>query len=851
MEEEEENQSTTTRTPPSSSTMDKETTVLSNLAANHLFLTQFEAFRATIFTLRRNNPDLALSLLQTIVVHGGNLGPNLLFSPNCPSPALLTWLSSIELFQFDNPTSIWSNSVSLELIRVRVEFLLYVQMAITRVWDWIKRSLVEIGVVFEDIETGFEENIVGFENEAELREFKDGIRVLDGVMEVGLRRLKDDLIVSMEGIDNGDEIVVKDADFAVLRKVILMNADIFDAICDNVDRQVGTESGGVDGGGESGSGSGLAITVTTQGRSGRVSSEDDHEVLKSLQKYVQEVHLEEIKECVKNEDVDGAISHIRYLHLGYGVAEDEYRMVFLDFLKKVLSGKDELVDAWQPTRDKLLYIYQEALSSACSHLVQILQAVQDQLLVEEMKMFSSSDNQILPPLKHLQYQMQKKRLGDTNDDNSFSLNTMISACMRDMYHYTRVAGLHFFECIMDTALSAVKNELLEEASSVVLLFPRLQPLVGVMGWDLLANKTAARRKLMQLLWTSKSKLYRLEESYLYENESDEVSCVEYLCDTLCYRLDLASFVACVNSGQPWDIMCSLSLSGHGYEDFQARTTHLDPFVENFILERLSLQSPLRVLFDVVPTIKFEDAIRLISMQPTNSPTGEWKRMQDAELIHMRYALDCAVMALATMEKSRNDPQRYYPQLALNFLKNLKSHLEAVTDLSRKIFLVNIIISLLHVDSITVDFEHCGLEGSIYELSQTSLQQNDDFEEDGNKMVVSFVESLLDMLSCNLPSKQAWEATDVNQEKQALEWRISNARSFIDDWQWRLSVLQKLLPLPELKWGWKEALAVLRAAPSKLLNLRFSRGACCCYRFKLTGGLCNQGVIFTYQCHFLH
>ncbi|XP_074272051.1 uncharacterized protein LOC141595969 [Silene latifolia] len=836
MEEEEENQSTTR--PPSSSTMDKETTVLSNLAANHLFLTQFEAFRATIFTLRRNNPDLALSLLQTIVVNGGNLGPNLLFSPNCPSPALLTWLSSIELFQFDNPTSIWSSSVSPELIRVRVEFLLYVQMAITRVWDWIKRSLVEIGVVFEDIESGFDENIVGFENEAELREFKDGIRVLDGVMEVGLRRLKDDLIVSVEGIDNGDEIVVKDADFAVLRKVILMNADIFDAICDNVDRQVGTESGGVDGGGESGSGSGLAITVTTQGRPGRVSSEDDHKVLKSLQKYVQEVHLEEIKECVKNEDVDGAISHIRYLHLGYGVAEDEYRMVFLDFLKKVLSGKDELVDAWQPTRDKLLYIYQEALSSACSHLVQILQAVQDQLLVEEMKMFSSSDNQILPPLKLLQYQMQKKRLGDSNDDNSFSLNTMISACMRDMYHYTRVAGLHFFECIMDTALSAVKNELLEEASSVVLLFPRLQPLVGVMGWDLLANKTAARRKLMQLLWTSKSKLYRLEESYLYENESDEVSCVEYLCDTLCYRLDLASFVACVNSGQPWDITCSLSLSGHGYEDFQARTTHLDPFVENFILERLSLQSPLRVLFDVVPTIKFEDAIRLISMQPTNSPTGEWKRMQDAELIHMRYALDCAVMALATMEKSRNDPQRYYPQLALNFLKNLKSHLEAVTDLSRKIFLVNIIISLLHVDSITVDFEHCGLEGSIYELSQTSLQQNDDFEEDGNKMVVSFVESLLDMLSCNLPSKQAWEATDVNQEKLALEWRISNARSFIDDWQWRLSVLQKLLPLPELKWGWKEALAVLRAAPSKLLNLcmqkaKYDIGEEAVHRFSLS------------------
>lgn len=42
-----------------------------------------------------------------------------------------------------------------------------------------------------------------------------------------------------------------------------------------------------------------------------------------------------------------------------------------------------------------------------------------------------------------------------------------------------------------------------------------------MGWDLLAGKTAERRKLMQLLWTSKSQVLRLEESSLY-GQSDEV-----------------------------------------------------------------------------------------------------------------------------------------------------------------------------------------------------------------------------------------------------------------------------------------------------------------------------------------
>lgn len=138
----------------------------------------------------------------------------------------------------------------------------------------------------------------------------------------------------------------------------------------------------------------------------------------------------------------------------------------------------------------------------------------------------------------------------------------------------------------------------------------------------------------------------------------------------------------------------------------------------------------------------------------------------------------------------------------------------------QIFMVNIIISLLHLDSISVDFEHCGLAGSNYELSQTGMQQCDDvdFDEMGNHMAVSIVEFLLDTLRHNLPTELTLEVTDSSGEREALEWRISNAKSFIEDWQWRLSVLQQLLPLPELKWRWKEALTILRAAPSKLLNL---------------------------------
>lgn len=74
----------------------------------------------------------------------------------------------------------------------------------------------------------------------------------------------------------------------------------------------------------------------------------------------------------------------------------------------------------------------------------------------------------------------------------------------------------------------------------------------------------------------------------------QVSCVEHLCDSLCYQLDLASFVACVNSGQSWDSKSTLLLSGKETMAIGKEDNQFDPFVENFVLERLSVQSSLRV-----------------------------------------------------------------------------------------------------------------------------------------------------------------------------------------------------------------------------------------------------------------
>ncbi|XP_042002823.1 uncharacterized protein LOC121752018 isoform X2 [Salvia splendens] len=440
---------------------------------------------------------------------------------------------------------------------------------------------------------------------------------------------------------------------------------------------------------------------------------------------------------------------------------------------------------------------------------------------------ASEGDQIPLPLLRLHKFIAQLMPDTVSAETPVPLKVATSLCMRDMCHYARIRGLHVLGCVMDTALYLVRTEQIQKACQILMLFPRLQPLVAALGWDLLAGKTTIRRELMQSLWASKSQALRLEESSPYDNKLDEVSCVENLCDTLCYRLDIASFVACNNSGQPWSLKSSILLSGKDLEQ-RYENAQFDPFVENFVLERLSVQSPLRVIFDLVPQIKFQDAIELLSMQPITSTPDAWKRMQDVELMHMRYALESALLALGAMERSTADGMGDQ-QMAFYCLKELKNHFDAITSTARKIYTVNIIISLLYMDNLQIDLTPYDLmrRQSKSFNSRGGLQVDVISREGGNEMVVSFTGQVLNILRQQLPLSisdldNSLDGHISAGSKKALDWRILTAKRFIEDWEWRLSVLQRLLPLSERQWRWKEAQTVLRAAPSKLLNLCMQR-----------------------------
>ncbi|XP_057799458.1 uncharacterized protein LOC131015200 [Salvia miltiorrhiza] len=775
---------------------DKDTELLSRVAANHLFLGQFEPFRATVRSLRARNPDLARTILQTVVSRGGRLGtPDpVTWSDSCPSPADLTFFCTVELLQFPDATSnLWS--FGPDMLKLRSEFLLYVHIVSSRILRTIE------GGVIRNFDEGSARN--------------EELRVLELLSELGLSRLRPDLTGSEETEEVGFG-GLGELELMALRGSILENSDVYDVLCANIGEQVGCvvaeDSGG------------LAIALRKGRRRGE---EKEEEVLRLVQKCVQTTHMDAMRQCLENGDEDGAILHVRFLHLNRGVEEAEYRMLLRDLLKRVLSGIHDYGDTSRAMQNKVLSIYTEAISSQCTHLVRMLQFIQDDLLSQEIEAYCASEgDQIPPPLLRLHKFIAQLTPDTVSAESPVSLKVATSFCMRDMCHYAHIRGLHVLGCAMDTALSLVRKEQIQEACQVLMLFPRLQPLVAALGWDLLAGKTTMRREMMQSLWASKSQAFRLEESSPYDNKLDEVPCVANLCDTLCYRLDIASFVACNNSGQPWSIKSSILLSGKDLERFE--NAQFDPFVENFVLERLSVQSPLRVIFDLVPQIKFQDAIELLSMQPITSTPDAWKRMQDVELMHMRYALESALLALGAMERSTTDGTGDQ-QMAFYCLKELKNHFDAITSTARKIYMVNVIISLLYMDNLQLDLAPYDLmrRQSKSFNSRGGLQVDVTRREGGNEMVVSFTGQVLNILRQQLPLSisdldNSLDGHVSAGSKQALEWRILTAKRFIEDWEWRLSVLQRLLPLSERQWRWKEAQTVLRAAPSKLLNLCMQR-----------------------------
>uniref|UniRef100_A0A0E0C464 ZFYVE26-like TPR repeats domain-containing protein n=1 Tax=Oryza meridionalis TaxID=40149 RepID=A0A0E0C464_9ORYZ len=570
---------------------EREAELLARVAANHLYLGQFEALRAALLSLRRRaDPGLAAGFLRAVVAAGGRV-PGVLWSapPACPSPSHLAWLAALELAALPS-------TPNPEALRLKAEFLVLLQH-----------------VADDPAATG-----------AEAR------GTLSRLLDLGVARLKREVEGGGEAGVGAEEVAVSQEDLTGLWGLFLGKAELFDALCAGVSRQVALDSGlGTD-------------------------------VLLWLRQSVQLAHLDAMKSLVAAGDLEGATGHLRFLCLDHGVEEDEYKIVLGDLVRRGWPKSSNYGGTWFESHDRIIKMLGSALQSSTPQLVQLIQLILDDILSEEIEDHGASDANWMPlPFKKFMETLSLER-GAYLDDKTM-LNRAITSCKKDLYHYSRISGKHVLEVVMETVLSLIKREQLQEAANAISMFPLLQPLVAVLGWDILKGKTALRRKLLQLFWTSKSQALRLQEYPHYRTETDETSCEEYLCDLLCFHLDVACFVSSVNSGRQWNLRNSLLFTQQEQDSDVNSTEILDPFVENLILERLAVQTPIRVLFDVVPGIK----------------------MHDIELMHMRYALQSAALSLGEMEKSAIDGNEHHYQIALSYLREMQSFMEAIKSTPRK------------------------------------------------------------------------------------------------------------------------------------------------------------------------
>lgn len=178
------------------------------------------------------------------------------------------------------------------MLKLRSEFLLYVHIVSSRVL-----RTIEGGV--KNFDEGSARN--------------EELRVLELLSELGLSRLRPDLVASGEE----GEVAFRglgEADLMALRGSILENSDMYDVLCANIGEQVGCV--------EAEDSGRMAIALRKGVRHGE---EKEEELLRLVQKCVQTTHLDAVRQCLENGDEDGAISHVRFLHLNQGVEEAEYR----------------------------------------------------------------------------------------------------------------------------------------------------------------------------------------------------------------------------------------------------------------------------------------------------------------------------------------------------------------------------------------------------------------------------------------------------------------------------------------------------------------------------------------------
>jgi zinc finger FYVE domain-containing protein 26 len=150
----------------------------------------------------------------------------------------------------------------------------------------------------------------------------------------------------------------------------------------------------------------------------------------------------------------------------------------------------------------------------------------------------------------------------------------------------------------------------------------------------------------------------------------------------------------------------------------------------------------------------------------------------------------------------------------------------------QVWMMGIIVSLLHMDGISIQLPTMN-DPFILEARDTNTEKREKFT------AIAFIQSILQILHQCMPSASLeLDSRGSSTSRSGLTRKASSQsfsfpgraakkawlkqlellHQFVDDWNWRIGVLQRLSSSSQRPWQWREALVVLRAAPSTILNM---------------------------------
>eukprot|EP00850_Spirogloea_muscicola_P013672 SM000094S24689 [mRNA] locus=s94:180559:193414:+ [translate_table: standard] len=510
-----------------------------------------------------------------------------------------------------------------------------------------------------------------------------------------------------------------------------------------------------------------------------------------------------------------------------------------------------------------LHMHEGVAASGSTRLQQLLEAVEDEQVhlaaappPLQQPPLAWAPAAVAPPLRllHVRLQRLQEASGISEGKRAASRRAVLRAAHAGLLHHARTEGAHVLESSLLAALLAVEHRELDLALHILVLFPLLRPLVVAMAWDLLPSATTTREAVVQQLWVGEKAAALVGDASGPRTEASPASpsCLDLLCNQLQYRLMFAAVVRRAKEGSSGSSAGSSAGGGHAGGGVVAG--HGD-FVANLVIERLATHSPIRVLADIVPELPPQHALELVEGQPLNGgPEDAVRRCEallcsqvddlemeyvtrkhDAELLHMSYGVQEALRVVQAMESG---------VVAANpddLLRGLDYHLGAIASQPRRVLLVlpavfhlwliDIIINVLHMDSRDVA-PATGAGGDGGQLVP--------LEQGGSHPPLACMSALLSKLQEHVPSEAeelavlqlatgaplpsaALTTSALVDVAKTIWWdRAFRLRALLDDWQWRLAVLRRMAPAPQRAWQWHEMLAVLRAAPSFLLNMCVQR-----------------------------